>query len=91
MSELLNTRCTQGTLIITETHIVVRLRDFQSRIRERAAFTGIDCKRIVPSIFGLGGGWNLIFHGKGGERLHANMVKPIMAKKAKMLLTGIES
>jgi hypothetical protein len=42
MSELLNTRCTRGTLIITETHIVVRLRDFQSKIMPREAFTGLD-------------------------------------------------
>lgn len=91
MSELLKTRCTQGQLVITETHIIVRLLNLKSQIMSRESFTRLDCRRIVPSFFGLGGGWNLVFHGKGGERLHANMVKPIFAKKARTLLMGVES
>lgn len=90
MAELVNTRCTGGRLILTDTVISVELFNLRSETLAREAFSSLDYRLVSPSFFGLGGGCNLVFHGKGGERLHANMVKPILAKKIRTILTGRE-
>ncbi len=86
MSELLNVRCKQGKLIITETHIIVELGNFRSETMLRTAFVGLDSKMAVPSIFGLGGGTNLIFHGQGSQDIHADLIPPKEVKKIQALL-----
>jgi hypothetical protein len=88
MYELVSTRCTGGKLILTDTMISVELGQLRSQTMSREAFSSLDYKLAAPSVFGLGGGINLTFHGKGGEKLHANMVKPVIADKIRTLLTG---
>ena len=84
--ELIRARCTQGKLVITDQAIRVELFRLQSQTIARMALVGIDYKLAVPSLFGLGGGANLVFHGQGGERLHANLVKPKIAKQIMRML-----
>ncbi len=85
MAELIRTRCTQGTLIITDDYIRVELKIPLMGVNQqtiyRSALTGIDSKVAVPSVLGMGGGVNLVFHGQGVERLHANLVKPKVAQE----------
>lgn len=80
MADLIKVRCGQGWLIVTETHIVVE-RLGRSWQTARATFTGLDMK------WGLFG-YTMIFHGAGGERLKASIVKAKDAKAIKALLTG---
>lgn len=84
--ELINTRCTQGKLIITEHIIKIQLGSLKEQTLNRSSLTGIDSKMAVPSVFGLGGGTNLVFHGQGDVQLHANFVKTKVAKEIKSLL-----
>lgn len=87
--ELLRTKCTQGTLIITDQAIIIELgKDGSVRQQTllRSALTGVESKMGVISVFGMGGGTNLVFHGQGLERLHANLVKPSVAKEIVSLL-----
>ena len=86
--ELIKTRCTQGKLIVTETHIIVELLNLRSQSLARESYTGLDVAMGWPSFFGLGGGKNLVFHGKGGERLHANLVQPKQVKRIQEILTS---
>lgn len=86
MSELIKTRCKQGMLIITEQAIRIELGQFKQQSLARSALTGIDVKMGAPSILGMGGGTNLVFHGQGGERLQADLVKPNIAREIKSLL-----
>jgi hypothetical protein len=82
MQELIRTRCKQGQLVITDEFIRVELPGhIQQKTLYRSSLTGIDSEIAVFPIFGLGGGTNLIFHGKGGEVLHADLVKPKMAQE----------
>ena len=90
MAELLKTRCKQGKLIITDTHIIIELGNLRSSTLARASFTSLDSKMGVPSVFGLGGGTNLTFHGQGAEILHADLVPPKDAKQVAAILTGRE-
>jgi len=88
MSELFRARCTGGNLIITETTISVELGQIKSESMLRSSLSSVDSKLAVPSLFGLGGGTNLTFIGRGGERLHANLVKPKVAQEIVRLLRG---
>lgn len=83
MQELIRTRCTQGHLVITEDYIRVELGGPfpKQQTLYRSSLTGIDSNVAVPSVFGLGGGVNLVFHGQGIERLHANLVKRKVAQE----------
>ncbi len=82
MTELIRTRCKQGTLIITDEYIRTELPGgVQQHTLYRTALTGIDSQMGAPSLFGLGGGTNLVFHGQGGEELRADLVKPSVAKE----------
>lgn len=85
MNEI-RTRCKQGTLIVTDQTIKIELGQLKQQSLDRSALTGIDAAIGVPSVFGLGGGTNLVFRGKGGERLHADLVKPNIAKEIKSML-----
>lgn len=86
MSELIRTGCTQGKLIITEDSIRIELGTLKQESLARSALTGIEARAGYPSIFGFGGGTNLVFHGQGGERLHANLVRPNIAREIKSML-----
>jgi hypothetical protein len=89
MSELVKTRCQQGKLIVNETHIIVELYNLKSTMLARESFTGMDMKlAMFPIPFIMDGASNLMFHGKGGERLKATMVKTKEAKAIRVLLTG---
>jgi hypothetical protein len=89
MSELVKTRCQQGKLIITETHIIVELGHLKSTMLARSSFTTLEMgMAMFPLPFIYEGASNLIFHGAGGERLKATMVKTKEAKAIRMLLTG---
>ncbi len=82
MEPVIRTRCTQGWLIVTDEYISIVLGGplpYQQTVY-RSALTGIDSRVVVPSIMGFGGGVNLVFYGSGVERLHANMVKPSVAR-----------
>jgi hypothetical protein len=85
MAELIRTRCKQGQLVITDDYIRVELKipllGTNQQTIYRSALTGIDSNVAVPSIFGMGGGVNLLFHGQGIERLHADLVKPKVAQE----------
>jgi hypothetical protein len=85
MNEI-RTRCKQGTLIITDQQIRVELGQFRQQTLSRSALTGIDSKMGMISVFGMGGGTNLVFHGQGAERLHADLVKPSVAREIKSAL-----
>jgi hypothetical protein len=85
MSEI-RTRCAQGTLIVTNESIRIELGKLRQQSLARSALTGIESGMAAPSVFGLGGGTNLIFHGKGGERLQANFVNPGKAEEIKRML-----
>ncbi len=81
MSELLNVRCNQGHLIITDTHILTERFDGKTQTMTRASFTGLVTKGAL---------WRhkLIFHGQSGQRLRATGVSGRNAKAVKALLTG---
>jgi hypothetical protein len=86
--ELINTRCSQGKLIITETHIITELSNLKSTMLARSAFTALDMKlKMFPLPF-IDGLSDLTFHGAGGEIVKAGAVKSKEAKKIRMLLTG---
>lgn len=84
--ERIEARCKQGKLIVTPQFVRVELLDLRQQTLSRASITGIDSKLAVPSIFGFGGGTNLIFHGQGGERLHVDLVRPKLAKQIVRML-----
>jgi hypothetical protein len=86
MSELITARCTQGKLILTENTVRIELGDLSQQSLARASITGVDYKLAVPSVMGLGGGANLVFRGQGGQCLHANLVRPKMAKQIMRML-----
>jgi hypothetical protein len=83
MQEYFRVRCKQGWLIVTDEFIRVELGGPMSRQQTlyRSMLTGVDSQVAVPAIFGLGGGVNLVFHGQGVERLHADLVKPKVAQE----------
>jgi hypothetical protein len=85
MNEI-RTRCKQGTLIITDQQIRVELGQIRQQTLSRSALTGIDSTMGMISVFGMGGGTNLVFHGQGAERLHADLVKPNIAREIKSAL-----
>lgn len=82
----IKTRCKQGSLIVTDQDIRVELGPFKQQILSRSALTGIEATMAVPSLFGMGGATNLVFHGQGTERLHADLVKPNIAREIKSML-----
>jgi hypothetical protein len=87
VSELIRARCTQGKLVVTTQSVrVEQPYQLQSQTMARASIASVDYKLAVSSLFGLGGGANLVFHGQGGERLHANLVNPKVAKQIIRLL-----
>ncbi len=83
--EFIRVRCKQGKLIVTNKKIVVELRGFgqafKSQTLLRTSLTSIDSKLAVAPIFGMGGGVNLTFHGKGSELLQADLVPPKEAQE----------
>lgn len=88
MAELIRTRCTQGNLIITDEYIRVELSGLMPKQQTlyRSSLTGVDSQMKVTSVFGMGGGVNLTFHGVGAERLEAHLVKPKVAAEIVGLL-----
>jgi hypothetical protein len=70
---------------VTDKKIVVELRGFgqvfKSQTLLRTSLTSIDSKLAVAPIFGMGGGVNLTFHGKGSELLQADLVPPKQAQE----------
>ena len=84
MTDLLRTKCAQGTLIITENQIKIEGRKAQTL--QRASFTGIDSQQTVPAVFGRGGAMTLTFHGPGVV-IQATMVPLSDAKKILQLLS----
>ena len=81
MTELLNIRCNQGHLVITETHILTERFDGASQSMTRSSFTGLVTKGAL---------WNheLTFHGQSGQRLRATGMSGKHAKAVRALLTG---
>lgn len=86
VSILIETCCAAGKLIITDDLIRTQLGSLKSESLSRSNLVGLDYKMVAPSIFGMGGGANLTFHGKGGERLEAKYVKIKDAKQIMQLL-----
>jgi hypothetical protein len=86
--ELINVRCSQGKLILTETHIIVELYNLKSSTLDRRSFTALDMKLAMFPILWIDGLSNLTFHGQGGERLVATNVKTREARKIRAILTG---
>jgi hypothetical protein len=92
MSELVNARCVQGRLIITETAIIVRrniLGRVDTKTLPRKVFTSLESKTTVPSVFGKGGAATLIFHGMGAEAMKVTSVPLKDAQKIEDILNGI--
>jgi len=88
MAELLRTRCSQGKVIITDTHIIVELGSIKSQTMARSSFTALDSK-LAMWLPGMSR-HKLIIHGQGGERLNVGMVKAKDAKRIRAILTGRE-
>ena len=84
--ELIRTHCKQGKLVITDEYIRVELGSLRQSTLFRSMLTGIDSTMAVPSVFGVGGGTNLVFHGQGAELLRADLVNPKMAQQIVDLL-----
>ncbi|HEX6557093.1 MAG TPA: hypothetical protein VF026_30300 [Ktedonobacteraceae bacterium] len=84
MPELITARCTQGKLTITDTHILIE-RIGKSQSMPRSSFTGVDMKLALWLIMSS---YTLTFHGAGGERLKASMVRGKDAKRIRNILTG---
>ena len=84
--ELIRTRCKQGKLVITDEYIRVELGGLRQSTLYHSMLTGIDSAMAVPSVFGMGGGTNLVFHGQGAEVLHADLVNPKVAQQIVDLL-----
>lgn len=89
--EFVRARCTQGKLIVTNKKIAIELTSFSKVIKSqtllRSSLTGIDSKLAVPSVFGMGGGMNLTFYGKGREKLKAELV-PLKEAQAILGMLG---
>lgn len=89
--ELIRARCKQGKLIITNKRITIELQGFDQILKSqtllRSSLSSVDSKLAVAPVFGMGGGMNLIFHGRGRERLSADLVPLKEAKEALSLLT----
>ena len=73
MTIIIKTICKQGKLILTDTHVMTEgITGRQSMLR--SSVTGVSYKMTIPSLFGLGGAGNMIFHGQGTEALVADTV-----------------
>jgi hypothetical protein len=84
--ELIKTRCKQGSLVVTDQVVRVHLLGMESRTIVRSAIVAIDYELTIPSVFGYGGGASLVFHAQSGDQLHADLVKPKIAKEIMQLL-----
>lgn len=84
MPELIKTRCKTGHLIITDTQI--KTIGNRMQVMNRDTLTGIDYQKTSPSLFGMGGGGNIIFHGQGTEQLIAEIVVHKDAQRILQLL-----
>jgi hypothetical protein len=86
MEKLIETRCKQGKLIITDQDIRVKLGPLRESTLPRSSLSSIDTAMAVPAIFGLGGGTNLLFHGQGAQVVRADLVKTTKARAILVLL-----
>ena len=84
---MIKTRCTQGGLILDERSIRIE-GPRVNQILLRHTITNFQTRQQVPSIFGFGGGVELIVQERGGNTLHANMVNPKQAKAIVAALHG---
>lgn len=82
----IKTRCKQGWLTVSDTMITVQLADLNSHSMPRNQLVGLDSTVAVPSLFGLGGGQNLVFRGQGTMVIEAGFVATKDAKQIKKLL-----
>ena len=71
--------------IITNVDIRVETHD-KKVILARGALTGVDCREVIPSVFGMGGASALVFRGQGAERVEVKPVKPKVAQEVMRLL-----
>lgn len=80
MAELINIRCSQGHLIITETHITTE-RYGKTQMMERRFFTGLDAKGVL---------WNhkLIFHGQSNQKLKVSGISGRTARRVQAIMSG---
>ena len=93
MTELVNARCQQGRLILTDKAIITKLDmlgTYNVNTLPRENCTRREMKTVVMSVFGLGGTMNMIFHGRGSEHMKATMVPSKQARKIADILNGIE-
>jgi hypothetical protein len=92
MTELINARCVQGRLILTETAIIVRrniLGRIDTKTLPRKVFTSLESKTTVPSVFGMGGAATMIFHCMGAEHMKVTSVPLKEAEQIADILNGI--
>lgn len=87
MTELFRTRCTQGTLIVTEEYIRVELAQLRQQTLYQHSLTGVDLKVTVQPIklLGMKGAATLTFHG-GMEVFRVDMVSLPIAREIVGLL-----
>lgn len=80
MSEvLIQTRCTQGTLTVTDEDISVGLKGTHVdkwQKMPRSSIRELEGKIAVASLFGRGGGVNLTFRDGRGNTIEAHLVPP---------------
>lgn len=81
MTELVKTTCSGGTLIVTETNIIIRLGRIKEQNILRAALTGVDSQMGVFVIYGSTR--ILTFHRQGGSPV---IVKNVPKKKAQEIM-----
>ncbi len=83
--ELIRTRCAQGTLIITDTAIIIELSVLGTGHRDvlmRTALTGVDVKKVMFTAA------TITFQGQG-KTMQATMVKAKEAERIQALLLGL--
>ena len=78
--ELINVRCSQGRLIITDTHILTE-RYGKTQMMERRSFTSLKTKGALWS-------HKVIFYGQGKGRLVASGMSGRNAKRVRDIMTG---
>jgi len=84
---LIETTCSKGKLIITDTLIKVKFGDISEQTMLRSSLVGIDSKVTFRSLLGKPRAMRLIFRGQGTESIEVGMV-PVEAAKQIVALLG---
>ena len=77
MSTLLSVSTGSGKLTITEQSVVLDIPGGRkSEQMARTLITSVDAHKLMPSLFGMGGGSDITIHTSDGRKLTLRFVKP---------------